>query len=468
MISDRQMSKTSKSLDKGIAVGLIVVVVFTVLAHGVVEPWSVLLFELMVTVLMLMWGVKAVIDKSLTLVVPQPVWPLIGLLAFGLAQSMVWEDGAGNRQSLSMDAEATRWTVLILFCLLVCSLLTANFLTGPGRLRAVVYVLIFFGGAVGIFGLVQHFVWNGSVYWLRPTRLSPFGPFFNRDHFAGYMELLAGLPVALVMTGYARGEKSLLFGVAATMMGVATVFTLSRAGMISLFAELAFLVALSSLHYRSAHVRPGQSRRRMVVGGAAVAAVAAAIISGVMWIGARPVINRIATGDPGSSDMQKSQTFYSIRGEIWEDTWAVIRRHPLTGVGLGAFDTAYPIYARDNGTSGIVAEAHNDYLQILADTGIIGAALAVWFIVTIFRAMARGVRSHDRLLAGIALGGGAGVFGMLVHSAFDFNLHLPSHALLFLLLSMVVSHIGATVDHPVPSYVEAARVVPGPAQKVSS
>ena len=66
----------SGRLDRAIAVGLIVIVVFTALAHGVVEPWSVLLFELMVVALMLMWVVKAVIDKSLTLVIPPLFWPL--------------------------------------------------------------------------------------------------------------------------------------------------------------------------------------------------------------------------------------------------------------------------------------------------------------------------------------------------------------------------------------------------------
>jgi hypothetical protein len=51
-------------------------------------------------------------------------------------------------------------------------------------------------------------------------------------------------------------------------------------------------------------------------------------------------------------------------------------------------------------------------------------------------------------MAAIALGGGAGIFGLLVHSLFDFNLHLPSHAMVFLLLSVIISHIGATVDQP--------------------
>jgi O-antigen ligase len=461
----------SGRLDRAIAVGLIVIVVFTALAHGVVEPWSVLLFELMVVALMLMWVVKAVIDKSLTLVIPPLFWPLAAFTLLGLAQSVAWEDGAGNRQSLSFDVEATRATVMILFCLLACSLLAANFLNSPDRLRMLATFLVFFGGAVGIFGLVQHFAWSGSVYWLRPTNLTPFGPFFNRDHFAGYIELFVALPVALVVTRWVRGEKSLLYGAVATMMGVAIVFTLSRAGMISLLAGMIFLGAMSFRHYRSVRAHHERDKGGAVMSVMAVAVVTVAIFSGVLWIGAQPIINRIATGDPNSSDMRNAQTFHSIRGEIWEGAWAVIRRHPLTGVGLGAFETAYPIYARDKGMEGVVAEAHNDYLQVVADAGLPGAALALWFIVALFRAIGRGVRSRDRLLAGLALGAGAGLFGLLVHSVFDFNLHLPSHALLFLVFSTVVAQIGETVNKPVLSRAEASSVTsgaPGLVSEVSS
>jgi O-antigen ligase len=158
--------------------------------------------------------------------------------------------------------------------------------------------------------------------------------------------------------------------------------------------------------------------------------------------------------------LSKTQTFYSVRGEIWENTWTMIRHNPLTGVGLGAYETAYPIYARENGVQGVTAEAHNDYLQILADAGVIGAVLALWFILALFRAIARGVRSSDPLMAAIALGGGAGLFGLLVHSIFDFNLHLLSHATVFLFLSMVISHVGTTVHKPVKAEAASMSVAP--------
>lgn len=436
-------------LDNAIAVGLALVVVFAALAHGVVEPWSIFVFELAAAVLTLLWAIKVVADKNLALVIPQTIWPLAALILLGLAQSVSWNDGAGVRQSLSMDVDNTRGTVLVLCSLLALSVLAANFLTGAGRLLAFTRCLIFFGAVMGVFGLVQYFSGSSSVYWLRHAEASAFGPFFNRDHFAGYMELLIALPVALIVTRYVRGEKSMVYGIAAMFMGVAAIFTLSRGGMISIFAEMVFIAAMSFRRHHTMTDDNEHGKAQMASGIAAVVAILAAIVIGVIWIGAEPVINRIATGDPNSSDLSKTQTFYSVRGEIWENTWTMIRHNPLMGVGMGAYETAYPIYARENGMQGVTAEAHNDYLQILADAGVIGAMLALWFIWALFRAIARGVRAPDPLMAAIALGGGAGLFGLLVHSLFDFNLHLPSHAMLFLFLSMVISHVGATVDERV-------------------
>jgi O-antigen ligase len=469
-------------LEKVIAVGLILVVAFAALAHGVVESWSVFIFESVTAVLILMWMIKAVVDKKLTLVIPNTIWPLAVLVLLGLAQSLTWDIGGVGREavdvrhSLSFDVESTRRTTMILCALLAQSILAANFLTGARQLRSFIKFLIIFGGLMGIFGLVQHFSGSNSIYWFRHSDVTPFGPFFNRDHFAGYMELFVALPVALIVTRAAKGELRMVCAVTAMFMGVAAVFTLSRGGMVSILVEMIFLAAMSFRHYRSKIDGAEFGRAPIAVGITAVVAVLAMIVSGVIWLGAEPVINRIATGDPNNSDLSKAQSFYSHRGIIWEGTWTMIRHNPLLGVGLGAFETAYPLYARESGVEGVTAEAHNDYLQILADAGIPGAVLALWFMVMLFRAIDRGVRLADPLISAIALGGGAGLFGLLVHSLFDFNLHLPSHAMVFLLLSTVISYlgsyIGATVDEPSPlpfqSETKSLPIAPDYIREVSS
>ena len=124
----------------------------------------------------------------------------------------------------------------------------------------------------------------------------------------------------------------------------------------------------------------------------------------------------------------------------------MVRAYPILGVGLGAYETVFPTFASGGDSKIRVDFAHNDYLQVLADAGIVGGLLAVWFIYLVARAVLRGLRSADPLRAAMALAAGAGIFSILVHSLFDFNLQIPSNSLLFLLLSAVASYAGASAD----------------------
>ena len=197
---------------------------------------------------------------------------------------------------------------------------------------------------------------------------------------------------------------------------------------------------LSDEDYQPPEPRRSDALRFTLRSAAVIAAMAGVIALGLLWLGPEPVINRATQGQLTSAD-PRAQTFFTSRGWIWQDTWTMIRANPVLGVGLGAYETAYPIYTVTDGAQK-VSEAHNDYLQILADGGIIGALLALWFLWLIFRAIFSGVRARDRLLGSLALGGGAAIVAMLVHSFFDFNLQIPSNALMFL-HSAVASNIGA-------------------------
>ena len=425
---------------------MIALIIFLPLAHGAVEAWAVGSFDMAVIALALLWAIKAALDQRLILMIPESLWPVVALVATGLVQSLAWTDRTGNRQSFSLDVEATRGTVTTGFFLLVAAVIAANFLMSRERLRVLTRVLVAFGLGLAVFALIQHFTWNGRFYWLRPTASTqPFGPFPNRNHFAGYMELLIGLPVALVATRGVKREARLYYGFAAVMMGLAAVASLSRGGMISLFAEVMFITALSPRVLRRRGEGRGMRTKLVLVGSGA--ALLVALMIGIAWIGADPVINRLTTGHDARMRPQQAQTFFMSRGWIWRDTWRLIRAHPLVGTGLGAFKAAYPIYSQANGGRGI-SEAHNDYLQVLADCGVIGAVWAVWFMISVFRAVARSLRSPDPWLARFALGSGASLFGLFTHSLFDFNLQLPSHSLLFLLFSAAVSYIGAADLNP--------------------
>jgi O-antigen ligase len=207
--------------------------------------------------------------------------------------------------------------------------------------------------------------------------------------------------------------------------------------MISLAAGMLF-VLMASIYRARRTRREGASQTRLSAILFAVV-VAASILVGVIWIGADPVIDRIAQT---ITDSPQGEREHFSRQAMWRDSWAIFRAHPFMGAGLGAFETAYPIYGHGNGRL-IVAQAHNDYLQALTDAGILGGLAALSFIALVFRSFVKAIKSKDSFAGAMAVGCSGGLFAMLVHSLFDFNLQLPSNALVFLFLSSVLSCIGA-------------------------
>ncbi|MEK6303062.1 MAG: O-antigen ligase family protein [Acidobacteriota bacterium] len=454
---NERVNGTMNHLNKTISWGLLATVMFTGLAFGGVEPWAIFVFEAIIIGLVFLWLVKALRDGRLRMTIPSVALPVAALILVGSLQSLAFSGPDGRWLSLSMNVGYTRSAVIIIAFLFIALIIASNFFASQKRLVAAGHVLVFYGMAVAIFALIQYFTWNGRFYWVRPTMATAaFGPFANHNHFAGYMELLIPLPIALVITRAVKGEVRVLYGFAAAIMGLAAVASLSRGGMISLCATLMFiaLVALrmpaarrTERRGKFAEVERGkQSKGGFRAAASQIAVVTALVIvigTGVFWIGADPIIRRVTQGQAVEGEPQ--ETFSTSRGWIWRDTITMIRANPLMGVGLGAYVTAFNIYTKSDGSMR-VPQAHNDYLQIVADCGIVGGLIALWFVILVFKNVGRGVRARDPLVAALALASGAGIFGILVHSLFDFNLQIPANALLFLVLVAFASSGAAIAD----------------------
>ena len=440
----------TERLDKIIYIGLISIIAFTALAHGAVEAWSVAIFELLIVILLLLWAVKSLIEKHFELKVPLTVLPIMAFLLLGLIQSISLTNDSGQLISLSFDTQATQSTVKILFFLLVSHILAANIFKTQDRMQKPVIFLTIFGFVLAIFGLLQYFTWNGHLYWLRPavvTTKGVIGPFVNHNHFAGYMELIVPFPIALIITG-AVNRHRMLYGFAAAMMAIALASSLSRGGIISLVGGLVFIIILGIDHNRrkfraapeSSNVSNGFNWTTLINFGA-LGLILGAILLGTLWIGSSPIIDRLTKNNVVGVD-EKAESFERSRGWIWKNSMTMFRMNSVSGVGMGAFETAYPKYSSDNnGLSQIVDRAHNDYLQVLTDTGLIGGAITVWFILSLLFIVFRSLRSYDPFRGALAIGCGAAIFSIMIHSIFDFNLQIPSTSILFLVLTAVSANL---------------------------
>src|SRR5215510_10706159 len=192
----------SPSLRSIIALGLMVVMAGATLAFGAVEPWSMATLGLSIIALLVLWVIKGVVDRRLEISAPSTALPLVALISLGVLQGIRITDSAGKRFSVSLDAEATRLATEVLLILLIAFLLSANFLAKAPALTWLRNFLIIFGLALSVFGLIQRFTWNGKYYWVIEPSVeppAPFGPFVNHSHFAGFVELIAPIPVALIL-----------------------------------------------------------------------------------------------------------------------------------------------------------------------------------------------------------------------------------------------------------------------------
>lgn len=423
-------------------------IVLTTLAYGTVHYWALAIFELGAAAIVVLWVVDAWQTGELRLSRNALQWPLVGLVALGLFQLLPLVDGgsaleAGGGKagalagvkSLSLDPYSTRLVLVQIVSLLVYFAAALAYTDSTRRLRLLVQTIMIFGFLLAVFGLIQSFTSPTKIYWMRELPQSTaFGPFINRHHFAGYMELTLALPLGLLFSGAVERDKRFIYIFAAGMMGIALIFTGSRGGIISLVLEALFLVIVTGVkRVRESSDEAesgGRVRAAMMRAGLALALVGA-LFGGVVLLGGEAALSRFV----GTVNAEDPTTG---RAHFWNVTLDIIKHHPVIGTGLGAFGVVYTRYDTRNGTFRL-EQAHNDYLQVLSDAGIIGAALGVFFIFVLFRLGLKRAQSGDVFRRGVAMGALAGCFAVLVHSFFDFTLHTTSNALLFLFVAALAT-----------------------------
>ncbi len=426
-------------------------IVMSALAYGTVHYWALGLFNLGGLTLLILWVLDAWQLGNLRVSRNLLQLPLLGALVLGLVQLLPLRDVAndaalalGLSNTLSFDPYATRLVLVQLATLLIYFSATLVFVDTPHRLHVLVRTIMIFGFCLALFGMTQSVTSPTKVYWMRELNQSTaFGPFINRHHFAGYMELTIALPLGLLFAGAVDREKKLLFIFIAGLMGVALVMTASRGGIISLVAEVIFLAIVTAIwrkHGEDRHRRSSRLKSVAVRAGLA-AALLVSLFIGVLALGGEMSINRLIVDSVNTNDPTTG------RAHFWSVTLQIIKAHPLLGTGLGAFGVVYTRFDSRNGLFRL-EQAHNDYLQVLSDGGIIGAALALAFVALLFyRGFVR-ARSRDDFRRGVALASLGGCFAVLVHSFFDFTLHTTSNALLFLVLAALATINGRVEDAP--------------------
>ncbi len=420
--------------------GCVGLLLFAPLAFGAVETWSGFVMEAGAAGLLAVWLWPGLVGSGFVGSDLAVRWnPLFApMLAFAALVALQLMTG------MTSYWYAT-WTSMLLFSSfgILCFLLT-QVLRRPEELSRLSLVMSLFGFAVAFFAVIQDLSSNGRIYWLRLPRSGGwiYGPYVNHNHYAGLMEMLFPIPLAMCLSRKVERGTKIALGVAAVFMASTIVLSGSRGGVVALAVQLALAAAYVAIPRKSPRVA-------MVLG--------AALALGALWtlmVGGSSVADRLSTFHTEAH----TELSGGLRLTVTKDCLRMLKDRPLFGWGLGTFPTAYPPY-QSFYSNIFVNEAHNDYMQFLVEMGLPGLAVMVWFVVVLFRGAWRKLKGGKLGVNGcLALAGWLGCVGILVHSFFDFNLQVAANAAWFYTLAAMVT--APAVSEP------KARVMSGSRREV--
>lgn len=394
---------------KFLRIGICALVVFAVVAHGGVEDWARAVIETAAGFLLFVWALRVYFNEQEQPVF-SPLLPPLALLALIVLGQWFFHSTASSYK--------TRMELLLLLADLIILFLAVQAFRTLQDWRGFVWFGMSLGFLVSVFGILQHLTFNGKLYWFREMRYGgiPFGPYVNRNHFAGFVELVLPLALVPVVLGRVRRERWAVVGLFAVLPVVALFLSASRGGIVSFGVELSVLALL-------------MIRRRTVgkqlLAGATVLLLALLMVS---WLGVGRILQRF-------SPLQSLETTVGKRASMRRGTWRIFLDHPVAGTGLGTLQIVYPPYETLYDGK-IVNHTHNDYLEALAETGILGGLCCAWFLGVLLSQSFMRLRQLNHSISGaLQFSGVVACSGFLVHGLVDFNLHIPANALLFFLMA---------------------------------
>lgn len=405
-------------------------------AYGAVDVWAFILLSVLTAALLAAWLVEGLRRRELRIPFFGLQVPLLGLILIGIIQLLPLGGvpagteivGGEGGSALSLDPYATRLFVTRLILLFVFFSAAAHFLRGAAARRFAAAGIVIFGSLMAFIGILQRLASPDAIYGMRATpQAIPFGPFVNQHHFAAMMEMTLGLTLGFILGGTLKRDRKGLFTIAAVLMSIAVLMTGSRGG---LLASVAVVVSAAVFSRRSGEGQTsGRSWKGMALGTAAVVLVGAAV---VFLQGADPLVRAL-----GLQANQEDPT--SGRLHFWSIALKIFADNPVIGAGHEAFAVAFTRYDSWNGVFR-VEQAHNDYLQMLADGGILAFACVLAFVLLLLKNGAAALRrTKSPAMRSVAVGALAGCIGIMIHSLFDFPLRTPSNAFFVLLLAAILT-----------------------------
>ena len=387
------------------------------LAFGAVEPWSIFALEACAMLLLSLWAYRQWINRELNISDNVLYRPMAAFFALVLAQ---WMAGTTAYRHVT-------YTHLLLYAAYgMLAFVVTQTLRRSSQFELLAKLFTGYGAVVASFAVLQGIAPNGKLYWIWPLEQGGaiYGPYVNHNHYAGLMEMLTPFPLVLAATHFTKGSRKIAVAGIAALMAGSIFLSGSRGGMAAFVAQM---VVLGVLLVRK---REGSWKQPLMLG-----AFLALVIVFLVWLGNNELTRRLIS----IHSEAREEINGGVRLSIDRDCLRMLLKRPFLGWGLGTFPIVYPEF-RSFYTTFFVNQAHNDYLQLLVETGLAGFSIAVWFLVLVLRQAAGKLKNWTETTNGaMTMAALLGCVGILVHSLLDFNLQIPANAALFYVLCAIAA-----------------------------
>ena len=426
------MVLTRKNLEwwceRGILFLMLAMLVFAPLAFGAVDAWAYLVVQGMGAAVFILWMARLWLNRKTKILWPPLAWAVLAFGLYAVARYFTADIEYVARKELAQ---------VLLFALVF--VVAVNVLRGQEELDTVSFTLIGLGTLVACYACGQAITHSDKVWNLHSGGvLRASGTYISANHFAGLVEMILPLALVYLLVGKVSAVPRILLGYAVVAMGLGLTASFSRAGWVSAAAGILFVLGVLLGH---------KNHRR----NAAVLLAAMLVVGGFFAThflaktqGFTQHVMKKDAAAPGVYDWGSRFKMWGAAERMWQD-------HFWFGVGPAHYDYRFREY-RPEDLQSQPDRCHNDYLNLLADWGVVGGVIVVAgmgiFIFGLCKTWPHARREENDFGSGRSnrfaffLGATGGLVALAVHSCMDFNLHIPANALVAVtLLGLLASNL---------------------------
>jgi O-antigen ligase len=432
--SSPNRARLDRWCERGILVLVLAILIYSPLATGAFRSQDFVVVQWLTVGVIALWLCRFWVNPEHRLLWPPVCWAVVPFMAYAVARYLTAE--------IEYTARLEVIKVLTYGFLFLAILHNLN---KPSFAQFLGLTLIVLATGIALYGIAQFLTGSDRVWhFIRPVAYHKrgSGTFINPNHFAGYLEMLLPLAIVFTVKGRFSHLAKVLLGYATLVIFAGLMVSVSRGAWIATGAALVvlfiWLMASREYRWRGALVL-------FVLAGIAGAFVLRAELSG----NRRDSLSELMAGE-------------NLRFQIWEPAIRIWRDHFWTGAGPGHFDYRFRQYR----PVGIYRDrmqmrpdrVHNDYLNTLADWGLLGALLVAAAWAAFYWSVIRGWRQVQQAQSDLpaqrpnqapfVMGAVLGLVAILVHSFADYNMHVPANAILAVtLMALVSTHFRHGSEH---------------------